>query len=699
MKFHKSILILLLCFTVFSAVRSNTVDSLQQALLLLPDDSVKVMTLLELSRNMMNEDLELMYFYGEKAKQLSEKINYREGIVKGMNSMGISFQMKGETDISLEIFEAAAKVAKDFGLWKLESTMMNNIGVNYYSRGDYTQAYVYHQSACNVARSKKDTLGIAINLCSMGEDLAADDQHSRAIELLKESRDLSKLVNHPYLINMNMVLITNSYIELKDYEKAEQSLQAGLDRLEENQMARDHYVFCLFYNLKAKLLDQQGKREEALIVAKKAEKIAREKGFLDVLSKNLIISARIYAKEHKFSAVISTAAEALELSIKSGALDDQKTNYHLLTNAYAAMNNFKAAYETKIEYHTISDSLTMLTVERNIRDIDYQHQLAQKDAENQVLKAEQAESNAMLRVRTFGGIAMLSLLGLMTLFAFTLYRGKRRREKNSRRLEESVKSRTLELEKVNERLKISNEELERFAYITSHDLKEPLRNINGFVKLLQREQSLKTMSKTENEYFGFILQNVRQMQQLINDVLSFSKISSQNIKVSPISVSELVEEAKIGLGELIKEKKGVVAVNAIPIIHTNTAQLRILLKNLIENGIKYNDKPNPTVSINYQLVENFHHLIISDNGIGIETRYHDQIFGMFKRLHNRKEYEGSGLGLAICKKIINRLGGDILLSSKLGAGSVFTVILPVINHKSLVNTQIENQELPILETN
>jgi len=374
MRLHKLILIFFVYITLSLQVKSNTMDSLLQALELLPDDTVKVMTLLELSREMMNEDLNFMFHYAQKAKQLSEKINYPNGIVRGMNSMGISFLMQGKTDTSFEMFEEAAKAAKKFGLWKLENMMMNNIGVSYYSRGDYTQAYIYHQNACEVARSKKDTLGVAMNLCSMGEDLAADNQHIRAIEVLVESRGLAEYLNHTYLKNLSYILIANSYLELKAYSEADKWLQEGMDGLEknaENSDPSEQYIRSLFYNQKARLLDLQGKKELALAVAGQAEIIAREKNFSDVLSKNLTISASIYLKQNKFSQAITMASEALELSIESEALDDQKKNYHLLTTAYAAIQDYEIAYQTKTQYHAISDSLARLALERNIRDLDY----------------------------------------------------------------------------------------------------------------------------------------------------------------------------------------------------------------------------------------------------------------------------------------------------------------------------------------
>ena len=132
------------------------------------------------------------------------------------------------------------------------------------------------------------------------------------------------------------------------------------------------------------------------------------------------------------------------------------------------------------------------------------------------------------------------------------------------------------------------------------------------------------------------------------------------------------------LQESIKKYNGEVVVNSLPTINSSNAFLFTTLKNLIENGLKYNQSPIPTVEISYHQTETHHQIIVADNGIGIEEQYHKRVFEMFKRLHNRGEYEGSGIGLAIVKLVIEKLDGTIEIESKVGKGTVFKILLPVV---------------------
>ena len=157
----------------------------------------------------------------------------------------------------------------------------------------------------------------------------------------------------------------------------------------------------------------------------------------------------------------------------------------------------------------------------------------------------------------------------------------------------------------------------------------------------------------------------------------------------PTDVNQVIGQAKENLQQLIEQKNAVVESENLPTIQSNPDQLYLVFKNLIENGIKYNDSETPKVSITYQCSED-HQFIIKDNGIGISPEFHDKIFQMFKRLHNRSEYPGSGLGLSIVSKILQRLGGRISLASENGKGSTFFVRIPLAEstseEKSLQNT-------------
>lgn len=252
------------------------------------------------------------------------------------------------------------------------------------------------------------------------------------------------------------------------------------------------------------------------------------------------------------------------------------------------------------------------------------------------------------------------------------------------------KSKELLARRTNQLLQ-SNEELERFAYIASHDLKTPLRNIISFSMLLEKELEKNEYQKGK-EYLGYIKDSSQKLNKLIKDVLHFSRISANKLEEEEIvDTAQIALEVQDLIGNYLKEKNGKIIINDdLPLIRTQRTIMLILFKNIIENGLKYNDSPNPQVEISFEHLGCSGVLSFADNGIGIHHKYHNSIFEMFSRLHAENKYEGSGLGLAFCKKIMDNLGGKIQLISKPKRGSTFELVFD----KELIYVD-ENIQVPI----
>jgi PAS domain S-box-containing protein len=248
-----------------------------------------------------------------------------------------------------------------------------------------------------------------------------------------------------------------------------------------------------------------------------------------------------------------------------------------------------------------------------------------------------------------------------------------------KRLEEEREALLQEIRKINQKLEEANKELQDFVYIASHDLREPLRKISSFGTLLQ--DSLKgKLDEDQQENFEFMIDGARRMQDMIDALLTYSRLTTKAKPLEWVDLNKVIEDLKkLELATLLDETRGIIHVpKPLPSVQADPSQMHQLFQNLIGNGLKFHKEGIPPEIIirAHEVENNMIRIEVEDNGIGIDEKYHSQLFTMFKRLHPREQYEGTGIGLASCKKIMERHGGNIGIKSTPGKGSTFWFTLP-----------------------
>jgi PAS domain S-box-containing protein len=216
----------------------------------------------------------------------------------------------------------------------------------------------------------------------------------------------------------------------------------------------------------------------------------------------------------------------------------------------------------------------------------------------------------------------------------------------------------------------SNKDLERFAYVASHDLQEPLRSVSGFVKLLKDRYQGKLDAKAD-EYIGFTVEGVSRMQAMIKDLLDYARAGTQGKALVPTDMQMPLRRALANLRLSIEESGAVIKRDELPTVNGDPAQLTQLFQNLIGNAIKFRGDRKPEIRVGATCHDQEWLFSIRDNGIGLDVAQSERIFQIFQRLHAGEKYSGTGIGLAICKKIVERHGGRIWVDSQLGEGSTF----------------------------
>ncbi len=232
------------------------------------------------------------------------------------------------------------------------------------------------------------------------------------------------------------------------------------------------------------------------------------------------------------------------------------------------------------------------------------------------------------------------------------------------------------LTKYTHELELTNQELEQFAYIASHDLQEPLRMVTSFMDLLKRKYEDQLDDKAL-QYIGFATDGAKRMKTIILDLLDYSRAGKLNMSQVKVSTEKIVDDYKMLRKKAISEKNVILEVYNLPTVKSYPAPLTQTIHCLLDNAIKYSRKGvHPIVKIDAEDLDGFWQFKVEDNGIGIDPKFFEKIFIIFQRLHNRDEFSGSGIGLAIAKKHVESWGGTIRLESTIGEGSTFYFTIP-----------------------
>lgn len=541
------------------------------------------------------------------------------------NGLGLCYQRMYVVDKCLEHYHQALTHATAEGDRRTMAIVLGNIAGVHNTQNNDKEAKKYFLQLEEVAANLEDVnIQFAFNI-RFAEFLTHADEFEESNTYLIKALEYSKLLNHKSKSRKVILQMVINAINLGEYKKAESHLSSLIsDGLEPNDHSFMRYDY--WYSE------------------------------LEYIRKN-------YSKATKH------ANDGLQ-RIK------QKDDYYfykprLLKNLHLSekkLGNFESAYIHLHELKQWQDSLELKERENKFIELESKYQSEKKEIENVLLSEQSKRKSAVIKQRTTIAIGSIITLLLALGIAYILYRTSRREREYNSLLETRVNERTKNLEQ-------SNDALERFAYIASHDLKEPITTISAFITILKQKISTEHKGEHLEQYIDIIEKNCDQMKFLITGILDYTKLS-EDVTKNEVDLNIILEKVELYLQKMILDKNAKIISTNLPTLNCNQIQMFQIFKNLIENGIKYNESENVEVKIDFKDEDGYITLSFEDNGIGIEPKFKDHIFEMFKRLHNRSKYTGSGLGLSIVKKITQMMGGEIVLSKSNSSGTTFNLTLP-----------------------
>ena len=609
----------------------------------------------------------------EESLRLSKNANDTSRMVSSLCALSHLSLKKNEYPRAIELAEEGLQLLKDhfkknhFSLW---ADVYLQLSQAYIKSRDYSRSLEMSQLLLETSRKSGDIEKEVIALRNIAVVCGVKSNYKIGMQYFLEALDKCEAIGYRELLTQIQINTGTLYAHLYNYNEAIRRYQLVLDQ---HTGILDDMTRIIVFNNLGNIYFSIEQPDVALGYFEKAHTISVDNNYVEMIAYTLAQLARTKIRQKKFSEAEKDAkwaktlfnqkeitngkqihllnlgnlafykkkyeqAEAMirqAIEIAQSLKDDTSEirGYKILAFVFKAEGKFEQALEYQERYAEIQEEYANTQRSRQFLDLEIRHATREKQKEIEQLTKENEFQGLLLQ-------------------------------------------KSDQISRQNEELLRANEDLRQFAYVVSHDLKEPMRMISSYTQLIQR-LTKNHLQEKDQEFFNFVTEGVNRANSLLDGLLKYATIGNSKMELEKIDLTNIITICLANLRVRVVETNAKVIVHELPMVMGNSQMLAQLFQNLLSNAFKF-VKPGvqPIVTIQADETPNGYIIKTTDNGIGISVEDQERIFKIFQRLHHHSDYEGTGIGLAICQKIANRHGGSIIVQSEPGQGATFVLKLP-----------------------